>query len=84
MFPYLTNVFEAGGICLGGSLAGINISNFKNTLENSGEIVNSILCGTPNTDLYFAGLGHEIRISSEKSRDLHNVLPTSYLSFIRM
>lgn len=80
MFPYLTNVFETGGICLGGSLAGINISNFKNTLENAGEIVNSILCGTPNTDLYFAGLGHEIRISSEKSRDLHKFF--LQLSFI--
>ena len=80
MFPYLTNVFEGGGICLGGSLAGINISNFKNTLENAGEIVNSILCGTPNTDLYFAGLGHEIRISSEKSRDLHKFF--LQLSFI--
>lgn len=80
MFPYLTNVFEGGGICLGGSLAGINISNFKSTLENAGEIVNSILCGTPNTDLYFAGLGRDIRISSEKSRDLHKFL--LQLSFI--
>ena len=80
MFPYLTNVFEGGGICLGGSLAGINVDNFNRVLENAGEIVNSVLCGTPNTDLYFAGLGHEIRISSEKSRDLHKFF--LQLSFI--
>lgn len=80
MFPYLTNVFEGGGICLGGSLAGINVDNFNRVLENAGEIVNSVLCGTPNADLYFAGLGKRLRISAEKSRDLHKFF--LQLSFI--
>ena len=80
MFPYLTNVFEGGGICLGGSLAGINVDNFNRVLENAGEIVNSVLCGTPNTDLYFVGLGRTLRISAGKSRDLHKFF--LQLSFI--
>lgn len=80
MFPYLTNVFKNGGICLGGSLAGINVDNFNRVLENAGEIVNSVLCGTPNTDLYFVGLGRTLRISTEKSRDLHKFF--LQLSFI--
>lgn len=80
MFPYLTNVFSSGNLCIGGALAGIDAGSFNKMLENSGEIVNSILCGTPNTDLKFAGLGESIRFDDVKSRDLHKFF--LQLSFI--
>jgi len=61
-FPYMTNLWSNGKICVGSVLNNIRLSKDTDYLVNAGRIVNLILSGAGNSDLSLTGIASDIDI----------------------
>ena len=61
-FPYMTNLWSNGKVCVGSVLNNIRLSKDTDYLVNAGRIVNLILSGAGNSDLSLTGIASDIDI----------------------
>lgn len=61
-FPYMTNLWSNGKVCVGSVLNNIGLSKDTDYLINAGRIVNLILSGAGNSDLSLTGVASDIDI----------------------
>ena len=66
-FPYMTNLWNTGKVCVGSVLNNISLSKDTDYLINAGRIVNLILSGAGNSDLSFTGVANGINIEDTES-----------------
>lgn len=66
-FPYMTNLWSNGKVCVGSVLNNIGLSKDTDYLVNAGRIVNLILSGAGNSDLSFTGVASGIDIKDTES-----------------
>lgn len=66
-FPYMTNLWNNGKVCVGSVLNNIRLSKDTDYLVNAGRIVNLILSGAGNSDLSFTGVASGIDIKDTES-----------------
>lgn len=61
-FPYMTNLWSNGKVCVGSVLNNIGLSKDTDYLVNAGRIINLILSGAGNSDLSLTGVASDIDI----------------------